>query len=150
MKLYDMLPETVRVCGIKPNNFDFSKDELIVAALLHDSGKIFEYMENSDKTFRWRTDAEMYFNSSVLDEIWASVEKIPRFDKIANAVVTRPTHEFLSVAVAKYIFNESDTPWNKNINNAIMAHMGGWSKTNISPKPIAQMLHCADLLGSQF
>lgn len=157
--LYRILPDTVYEYNeeqqskmpIVLKKIDFTQDELFVAALFHDTGKLYDYVANPDgETFRWRLDDDVFFESSILAEMWEKVPKSRRWDTISHLWVKRPFHEILSNEVAKFFFKRNDTPWNAKIENAILCHSGGWSNVSATPKPIAMMLHAADLLGSQF
>ncbi len=149
-KLYDFLPnivaeynaQTMGFPAIKLNKVDFSRYEIFIAALFHDAGKIFEYVMLSNGSFEFRTKNENVFEPKIPDDIWAGGTDC--------GWISRPSHELLSLRLAKYFFKRNGISWNANIENAILCHMGGWSKTGVEPKPIAMMLHAADLLESQF
>lgn len=134
----------------------FSIEELLFAALVHDAGKVLEYRELHDGKFEYwpnlsrECPAFSGDNAAFLRGIWNMT--------VGNIGLTSGFHhELASLHIAKF-FNTDEqachpgrpNPLPNSVENAILCHMGGWSRTGAKPDRMAYLLHCADLLGSQF
>ncbi len=149
-RLFNFLPATIDEYNTQTTRnppeelrIDFTSDEIFVAALFHDVGKIFDYIQLPDGRFEYRKNNENVFEPKIPQSVWDDAMH-------GHMYLSRPEHEILSCNVAKSVFERNNVPWSTNIENAILCHSGGWSKTGIKPLQIAMMLHCADILGSQF
>jgi len=119
-----LFDHTMEVCDIGLKiiiscNLNLDIEHYLVAAILHDTGKVGRYEWDRDSN-KWKL-------------------------KESQKSISESNHEFVPILD---FYDETGVALTKDVKKAILSHMGGWSKIAYPNDLLSAVLHAADLISS--